>query len=62
MTEILKMLELAEHNSMAEVQVRRSGVHAEFHPQRFAGRAGFLQLRAQFALANYFGTTFFDIS
>ena len=44
--QILKVFELAEKHRVSEVQVRRSRVNAQLYAQRFAGGAGFFQLRA----------------
>ena len=32
MAEILKMLQLAQHNRVSQVQIRGGRVHAELHP------------------------------
>ena len=54
MPEILKVFQFAQNDSMAEVQVRRRRVHAEFYAQRFAGGTGLFQLGAQIRLADDF--------
>ncbi len=51
---LLEVLELAQHDRMAEVQIRRGGIDAEFHAQGFAGGARALDLRAQLLLADDF--------
>ena len=59
--EILKVLELAQHDGVAEVKIGSGRVHAELHAQRLAGGAGLLELGAQVALANDFRAAFLDV-
>jgi hypothetical protein len=40
------------------MQVWGSRIHAKFHPQRFVGGAGFLELGSQLGFANYFRAAF----
>ena len=61
MAEILKMLELAQNDRVAEVQVGSGRIHAELDAQRFAGGARLLQLGPQIFLADNFCRTFFEI-
>src|SRR6185437_2416785 len=55
---VLKVFQLAKHHGMAEVQVGRGGIDAEFHAQRLARRAGALDFGAQLLFANDFGGAF----
>ena len=55
---VLKMLELAEHNGMAEVQVGRGGIDAKLHAERLTGGAGTLEFGAQLIFADDFRYTF----
>ena len=54
MSEILKMLQLAQHHGVAKMQVGSGRVHAELHAQRLARGARLLQLGAQIGLADNF--------
>ena len=47
---VLELPQLAQHNRMSEVDVRRSRVDPELDPQRPALRAGDLELRGERAL------------
>ena len=49
---VLEMFELANEDSMAQVQVGRGWIEAGFYAQRFAGSARLLQLLAQLGFAN----------
>ena len=52
MAQLLKRAEFANHNCVAQVNVGRGRIGAEFHAQRLAGARGACQLRAQFVLTN----------
>ena len=58
MAEILKVLQLAQYDRVAEVQIRCGRVHAELDAQRLAGGAGLLKFGAQFDLADDFRRAF----
>ncbi len=58
MPEILKVLKLAQQDSVAKMQVWRCGIKSSFDAQRCARGAGFLQLLAQLGLANDFRAAF----
>src|SRR5439155_22263793 len=50
MPEILKVLKLAQQDSVAEMQIGRGGIKSGFDAKGLAGSAGFLQLLAQLGL------------
>ena len=50
--EVLKMLQLADHYGVAQVNIRRRGVHAQFDAQGFAGLARYIELGAKFVFGN----------
>ena len=60
--EILKVLELAQHHGVPEVQIGSGRVHAELHAQRLARGARLLQLGAQVGLADDLRRTLLEIS
>ena len=37
MAHVLKMLQLAQHHGVAQMNIRRRGIHAEIHAQRLSG-------------------------
>src|SRR4051794_35854593 len=49
---VLKMFQLADEDGVAKMKVRRGWVESCFHAQRLAGLSRFLQLLAQFRLAD----------
>ena len=55
---VLKMLEFAQHNGVAEMQIGRGGINAELDAQWFARGAGTFELRPEFLFANDFGGAF----
>ena len=61
MPEILKVLQLAQHNGVAQMDIGRGRVDSQLYAQRFARRNRFLKLRLQLILANDFGDTFVNI-
>ena len=61
MAEILKVLELAQNNRVAEMQVGSSRVHAELHAQRLSGSSRLLQLGTQVSFADDFGGALLEI-
>jgi hypothetical protein len=61
MAEILKVLELAQDDSMAEVKIGSSRVHAKLHAQRLTGGARLLQLGTQVGVADNLRGAFLDI-
>jgi hypothetical protein len=62
MPEILKVLQLAQHNGVAEMQIGRSRVHPQLNSQRLARSPRLLQLCAQFSLANNFRGALLEVS
>src|SRR5207245_11199744 len=55
---VLKMLEFAQHNGVAEMQIGRRGINAELDAQWFTRGAGTFELGAQLFFANNFGRAF----
>src|ERR1700733_14579418 len=55
MGRILKLLEFAEHHGMAQVDVRRRGIHSEIYAQRLLLFNGLFELRLQLILSDDFG-------
>jgi hypothetical protein len=49
---VLKVLELADENCVADVEVGRGGIEAGLHPHGLAGGEGVLDALAQVALAD----------
>ena len=60
--EVLKVFELAQEHRVAEMQVGRGGIKSGLDPKWLARGASFLQLGAEFALANNFRRAFLDVS
>ena len=60
--QVLKMFQLAHHHGVAEMQIGRGGIDAEFHAQRLAGFQRVLQLGAKFILRNNFSHAFAQVS
>ena len=58
---VLELLELAQHDGVAEVQIRRGGIDAEIDAQRFAGLRGLLELGLEFVFADDFGGAFAQV-
>src|SRR5262249_13306727 len=61
MTEILKVLQLANEDSMAKMQIGRSWIEACFHTQRFASLQRIFEALAQVALADDLRRAFLDV-
>ncbi len=61
MAQVLKVFQLAQHDRVAQMNIRRGGIDAELHAQRLAGRDGFFELRLQLILANDFGDALREI-
>src|ERR1700722_14165177 len=61
MPHILKLLELAEHHGVAQVNVRRGGIHSEIYTQRFLLFRGLLELGFEFILPDDFGHALLQI-
>ena len=58
-SKVLKMLQLAEDDGVAEMNVGRRGVHAEIHAQGCARFQRLLKLGGQLRFGNDFGDAFF---
>ena len=61
MSEILKVLELAQEHGVSEMKIGRSRIESGFHAQRLAGRKRLLQLGAQLRLLHNFSGAFLDV-
>ena len=61
MAHILKMLELPNQDSVAKMQIRRSGVESGFHLQRLSRFCRVLETLTQFLLVNDLGRALFQI-
>ena len=59
--QILKVLQLAQHDRVPQMQVGRGRVHSQLHPQRFARGARLLQLCPQIGLADNLRRALFQI-
>ena len=59
--QILKMLQLAQHDGVAEMNIGRRGIHAEIRAQRLTGFRGLLELCLQVFVANDFRRSLFQI-
>src|SRR5258708_39421230 len=55
------MFQLAQHDGVTEVNIRRGGIDTEIHAQRLAGLHGILELGLEVGLRNDFGDTFFQV-
>ncbi len=56
--QILKMLQLAQHHGVAQMNIGRRGIHAQLHAQWLARRDRLFELRLQLILANDFRGAF----
>ena len=61
MAHVLEMLQLAQDNGVAQVNIGRGGIDAEIDAQRLAGLRGLLELGAQILFANDFRGAFAEI-
>ena len=61
MAEILKVLQLANQNRVAEMEIRRGGIEAGFHAQRAAGGTRLFEPGAQLGQRNNFRSAFLEV-
>ena len=61
MAHILKLLQFSQHHGVAQMNIRRCGVHAQIHAQRFASLHGLLELGLQFFFADDFRHALFQV-
>ena len=59
--QILKVLKLPQHHGVAQMQIRRSRIHAKLHTQRFARGPRLFELRAQIGLADNFRRSLLEV-
>src|SRR5262249_35913884 len=60
--QFLKRAQFADYHGVAEVNIGRGRIRAEFYAQRLAGFGRFLEFRTQFFLTNYFRGPFAQVS
>ena len=58
---ILKMLQLAQHHGVTQMNIRRRGIHAEIRAQRLSRLGRLLELRPKLALGNNFRRAFSQV-
>ena len=58
---ILKMFQLAQHDGVSQMNIRRGRIHAEIRPQRFPRLRRLLELRAHLAFRNDFRRALFQV-
>jgi hypothetical protein len=60
MAQVLKLFEFPQHHGVAQMDIRRRGVHAQIHAQRLARLRRFQQLRLQLFFADNFRDALFQ--